>query len=160
MSAAQLQAFASVGTLLVAAATAAFALRQFRLSRSTREEQTNPYVIAYVELRQGTSNVMDFVVKNIGSTPAFDIRLQIQPPMVRADESDGFHFMESKIIADDILMLVPQQEYRVFFDNVIERLGRDLPNTYEVAISAKTSRRKMIETQCTLDIDWGRGSLF
>jgi hypothetical protein len=103
---------------------------------------------------------MDFVVKNIGSTPAFDIRLQIQPPMVRADESDGFHFMESKIIADDILMLVPQQEYRVFFDNVIERLGRDLPNTYEVAISAKTSRRKMIETQCTLDIDWGRGSLF
>lgn len=160
MTANQWQATAAVGTFIIAAFTVFFVVRQFYNARDIRREQTDPYVIAFFELNENHSTVIDFVIKNIGIRPAFNITLLIDPPMLRADEFDEHPFMETKAISKGIAMLAPGQEIRLFFETEAERVGKQLPTDFRVSISFLTSEKRPLTGIFDLDVEWGRGRVY
>ena len=160
MTAIQWQAIAAVGTFIVAAATVVFAICQFFNARRIWREQTDPYVIAYFELDKASSRQIDFVIKNIGCRPAYEITLTIDPPMKRADEFDGHAFMETKAISKGIAMLAPSQEIRLFFESEAERDGQSLPTDFKVTTSFRSSDWRWLTGIFNLDVEWGRGRVY
>lgn len=160
MSPAVWQAIGSIGTLIVAIAAAIFAYVQIRDARRLREEQAAPYVIARFRSSEASPKIIDFVIANIGSTPAFDVRITIAPEMERANPIANYPFMSAKPIQSGIAMLAPQQEIVVFFDTVPERNGRDIPSGFLVTVSSKNlKRRHLPDATFDLDIDWGWNSV-
>lgn len=156
MTADDWQAVGSIGTLVVAIAAAIFAYMQIRDARRLREEQAAPYVIARFRSSEASPKIIDFVIVNIGSTPAFDIRVAISPEMERADPIADYPFMSAKPIKTGIAMLAPQQEIVMFFDTVTDRVGKKLPSDFTVTISSKNSKRQQLpDATYDLDIDWG-----
>jgi hypothetical protein len=154
------QAAAAMGTLLVAIVAAVIALVQIHQARRLREEQAAPYVIAQLESSEVAASFIDFVVKNIGRTPSFDIKLKIDPPMVRATEVPTYAFMDARVIANGVRMLAPNQEIRMHFDTAIERFGKGLPSVYTVTVYAKDSKgRKLPDGVYELDADWKLNTL-
>jgi len=153
--------WATIGTLLVAVAALVFAIVQLRDARRIRREASAPYVIAQFESSEAAPDIIDFVIKNIGVTPAFDIHVDVAPPMVRAKEIPKLHFMKSKPLTDGIKMLAPNQEVRMFFDTVAERTGKELPSEFTVTITAMDSRRRHLTPGVfNLDVGWGRGATY
>jgi hypothetical protein len=146
----------SLGTLAVAIAAAIFAFVQIRDARRLREEQAAPYVIARFRGSEASPKIIDFVIINIGTTPAFDVRIAIEPDMERAQPIADYPFMSAKPVKSGIAMLAPQQEIVMFFDMVTERVGKGLPSEFRVTISSKNSKRKQLpDASFDLDIDWG-----
>jgi len=157
---AEWSALAALATFVIALAAAIFAVVQILDARSLRREQTAPYVIAKLDENDASPSFIDFVVVNIGSTPAFDIRLEITPPMVRADEIPSFPFMGARPITNGIKMLAPGQEIRMHFDTAIERDGKDLPSLHTVTVAGKDSRGKELKSAVfELDADWKRNTV-
>ena len=153
-------ALAAMLGLLLTLAAATFAVVQILDARSLRREQAAPYVIVKLDENEALSGFMDFVVVNIGTTPAFDISIDIDPPMVRANEIAEFPFMNSRAIANGIKMLVPGQEIRFHFDTAAERHGAGLPSIYTARVNARNSKSKALPVGIfELDADWKRNSV-
>jgi hypothetical protein len=52
-------------------------------------ERMRPYVIVTVEPSEVSPNLFDLVVRNIGQRPAKTVSISLDPPPVRAQETDG-----------------------------------------------------------------------
>jgi hypothetical protein len=153
-------AIAATGTLVVAVIAAVFAFVQVRQARRVREEQAAPYVIVQFESSEAAPHLRDVVVRNIGTTPAFDITISVSPDLIRADEIPEYPFMKSKPVREGIKMLAPGQKIRMFFDSVADRNGAGLPSEFQVEVQSKNSKGKKLPAgRFTLDIDWGRDSV-
>jgi hypothetical protein len=154
-------ALAAWVAILVGAVAATLALLQLRDARRIRREQAAPYVIVKLEPSEASPEIIDFVIENIGSTPAFDIALSVTPDMQRAKEIGAYPFMGAKVFREGIKMLAPGQSVRMYFDSVRERLNADLSSEFEVIVTARDSRRhRVLPGHFSLDIDWGRESVY
>lgn len=137
-------------TALVAIVASVAAFHQVREARKLREEQAQPYVVAYMEPSKVDGHLIEFVVKNFGSTVARDVRLKSEPAMRRSAGRGS----ETEVVElfDVLPVLVPQQEWRTFWDAGIERQATDLPDRHHVYVSYRDSRgRDMPETEAVLD---------
>lgn len=143
-------ALAAWSTVAVAVAAAVAALRQVSEARRLRLEQAQPYVVTYLE-ESGVSDFVDLVVKNLGTTAALEVSIEVRPEPRRAMESE--HSNLAPLIPDDIPVLVPGQEWRTLFDPTFKRAKSDLPMRYEAAVRFKDSRG---QTSFELDyvLDW------
>ena len=84
--------------MLIAAVAAVVAYRQFRANQDTRDDQSRPYVIADFESSQAGMVLSDFVVRNIGKTPALDVQIRLTPPPARANETTSFPLSKARLI--------------------------------------------------------------
>jgi hypothetical protein len=160
MTPGQWSATAAWVAILVGVIAATLALLQLRDARRIRREQAAPYVIVQFEGSEADPGLIDFVVRNIGTTPAFDVQLSVSPEMVRAEEIGGYPFMMSKPLRAGIRMLAPQQEIRMYFDSVRARNGKNLDSEWTVTVSSRDSRgRRQPDGIFALDTDWARNSL-
>ena len=101
-------------TALVAIAAALVAWRQVREAARLRREQAEPYIAVSVEFSAASNQFIDLVVKNYGSTAAYDIELKIEPEPRRSRKSEHDH--DRVHIPEIIRTLVPGQEWRVMWD--------------------------------------------
>lgn len=156
--AASWSAVAALATAGVAAAAALFAARQVRESKRLRQEQAEPYVAASLEYDVVTGSV-DVVVKNYGSTAAYDIQLEAVPPLERTDPGAGIAKVK---LPESIRTLVPGQEWRTLLDFSSERVETELPNHYDVTVRYKSygerrlfrpSERKVLSHSYTYGLD-------
>ncbi|TDC66262.1 hypothetical protein E1258_03305 [Micromonospora sp. KC207] len=137
-------------TTAIALVASIAALRQVREARRLREEQAQPYVVAYMEHSQADMQFLDLVIKNFGTTAARDVRIYAQPTLKRstgqgADTEDVGLFKALPI-------LVPQQEWRTFWDSGLNRKRTNLPDEHVVKVEYKDARgRKMEPTVAALD---------
>jgi len=155
------QALAAVVTVFLALIAALVAFVQVRDARRLREEQAAPYVVVTLENADVGMGSLDLVVKNIGSTPAFDVSVSIDPPMERALDAPGYPFMGARPLREPIKLLAPGQEIRLWFDQTSERSGKDLPNLFEATVTGLNSRgKKLREARFPLDADFGDGGLY
>lgn len=139
-------------TAVIAFVASIAAFRQVREARTLREEQAQPYVVAFMEASQTSQHIIELVVRNFGTTMARNVRMECNPPLQRSS-SDGGNSEEVKVF-DVLPVLVPGQEWRIFWDNGITRKDADLPDKYEITIRYEDSHRKeMLPTQAILD--WG-----
>jgi hypothetical protein len=144
-------AIAACCTALVAVVAGVIAFFQVREARRLRREQTQPYVVVYVDQSRVSSMVADLVVKNLGATAATNVRIQFEPFPQRAAGADG----GADIVVPGVFpVLVPGQEWRTLWDTGIARGESDLPDAHRATVTFADSHGK--ETyQFVYDVDWG-----
>jgi hypothetical protein len=165
-------ALTGVGTLATAAialVAAIVALNQYRESVRERQAEARPYVVADMEPGPSNNHIIDFVLKNIGKTPAYDLALTWVNDPVRATPIANYEFADMQMFKKAIPMLAPGRVIRVFFDVSHEREDRaDLESLFELRLryratpsDEKTPPDKgWIEETLYLDLDIVKGAMW
>lgn len=145
------EAWAAIGTwgaVLVAAAAGTIALFHLRELRRTREEESRPYVVVYMEPTDATPQIIDLVIKNFGKTAAYDVHVRFDPPLRRSVQGQQ---AEDVWVFDQLPVLVPGQEWRTMWDFGPSRAQSDLPERYEASVTYRSSRRPLPPLKYVLD---------
>src|SRR5581483_940303 len=110
---------ATAGLLAVAVVAALYTKRQWESTRGQVEEMRKaelegrrPYVIVTVEPSEVSRHLFDLVVRNIGQRPAETVSISLDPPPVRARETDGQELSNAKMLKEPVAMIAPGQEMR------------------------------------------------
>lgn len=112
MTASAWAASAGWATAAIALGATSFAAIQVKEARKTREEQAQPNVVMFAEPNYTHWHAFEIVVKNFGSTPAFNIRLHFdQVPQVSRNGGPEAEVTDLWI-PEVIPVLAPQQEWR------------------------------------------------
>jgi hypothetical protein len=84
------------------------------------EEQAQPNVVLYTELNPSVKQFIEIVVRNFGSTPAYNVRAVIDPPLKATP-----NLLSKGELADvpipEFPILAPGQEWRTGWDNSVSR---------------------------------------
>lgn len=94
-------------------------------AQRTRDEMAQPNVVMYAEPNADDWQLLEVVIKNFGSTPAFDIVPIVDPPLQSLPNLiSGEEFYEIPV-PPSIPILAPGQEWRTFWDSAVERLQKE-----------------------------------
>ncbi len=157
----------TAGLLVVAVMAALYAKRQWdnareqvNEARKAELEARRPYVIVTVEPSQATLHLFDLVVRNIGQRPAEAVSISLDPPPVRAQETDGHELSNARMLTEPVAMIAPGQEMRAFYDSHIDRNGRDdLPTSHKVSLKYRDSSGHEYTGTSVIDVNAMRGTM-
>lgn len=139
-------------TLLVIAVSATYAKGQLEEARDLRRAQTRPFVVADLEL-SGPWWLVDFVLNNVGSTVARNVRVEFaERPQSTLRE---WKFLDSRLITHGVTTMPPGKVITVLFDNVSQRAAAtdtDLPVTYEVTVAYEDDFGGTYRDEYSLDL--------
>lgn len=99
-------------------------------ARRTREQQVRPYVAVLVEQDPQDPQLIYFVVRNFGVSPARDVAFEMEP---EPQSSDGPLRLPS-----ELPYLPPGGEFRTFWDSGLERRGMGLPERHRIKLSYRS----------------------
>lgn len=131
-------------------AAAVFGWTQLSEAKRLREEQTRPFVV--IDLGASVPGVFDLVVRNIGSTMAYNVRFKFDPAIESTDNDlDPYKL---KMFSEGISTLPPGKELRALFDSGDAREKSDLPDIYAVTVTY-VDRKKRLPYEEIQDLDFG-----
>ncbi|GJP28819.1 hypothetical protein NJB18091_15660 [Mycobacterium marinum] len=108
-------------TAIIAAFAALFAWSQVKVARETREEQAQPNVVLYTEPNPADWQILEIVIKNFGTTPAYDINISITPQLqATPDLHSGGKIVDVPVPAR-IPILAPGQSWKTVWDTATDR---------------------------------------
>ena len=145
------ETWAALGTwaaVLIAGGAAFLALRQLKEAQAVREEQAKPYVMAFTDHSLAGTEFLEFVVRNFGTTAAFDIRIQSSPELRRANGNEDGELVELPTV---IPMLAPGQEWRTYYDSGISREGSALPDRCDIYLTYSDSKGNKESSSAVVD---------
>lgn len=136
--------------LVVLVVAALVAWSQTKEAKRLREDQSRPFVVMDVDYT--ASSLLFLFVKNIGTSLARDVSIQVDPPLTT---SLDFEMGAIKMLSGDgIPTLAPGKELRTLFDMGFRRHEAGLPLLYSVMISYTDHRGKRKFSESTfLDIE-------
>lgn len=147
MSAEQWTAAGSWATCVVLGITILYAARQVREAAALRREQFRPWMTVGFHFR---SNIAFIAVKNLGTTPARDVRIQMEPPLA----STLGQFEKAALFSEVTPVFVPGEERLVLLDRVPNRLRSELPGMHTAIVTYKDHRgNKLPPERFVLDFD-------
>jgi hypothetical protein len=143
------QVFLVGAQLIVLIAAAIFAGIQTLQARKLRETQIRPFVVADFEADRGY--IFNFLVSNLGSSMARDVRVKLTPPLESAADVP---LNKLKMLNDRIPTLPPGKKIQTFFDTGFARGDSGLPMSYsaEVTYTDEKGKRTFNETY-VLDLE-------
>lgn len=145
---------AAVVTTGIAALAARFGFNQVKEARDLREEQAQPYVVAYFEISRASTMYIDLVVRNVGHTLARDVRISLDPALESTLDERGFKMADVYFLTKGVPALPPAMEYRMLFESGPELDKRkDLPRQYSATVSFRTERGRECRLDYILDLD-------
>jgi hypothetical protein len=147
-------------TVLIALVAAVVGLKQYRaaskahveqaeLTQELAREQARPYVVASLESSGVEVGFMDLVVRNYGKTAARDVRMTVEPEMVRSQ--DGGTSVPVKKF-DVLGVLAPGQEWRTYWDRAWKRNELGLPLLHEATLTYTDAEGTVLSD--VLPLDW------
>ena len=144
-------ALASIVTASIALLALVIALFYWHDAQATRQERRLPYVVASLEPDRSDPRVVYLVIRNLGATPAHDVRIEMTPSPVRSNGAGGGELP----YPTDFPVLVPGQTSRTFWDFGPWRYHqRDvLEARHRMRIEYDDSRSQPHETESWLDWD-------
>lgn len=133
----------AIVTVLVAGR---YAKQQVDEVRRTREEQAQPNVVLYSEPNANSPNIHEIVLKNFGTTPAYDVRVDVTPPIRSTlnPEHEGLGL----VAIPNFPILAPGQEWRTIWDSATRRKSylRRLPQLAVVdAVTVNADRYQSVD---------------
>lgn len=137
------------GLLIVASATALFAVVQLRDSRELRFQQARPYVAAGI--RRVDHGIVELYVKNFGKTAAHNVRFDSDPKLESVTDAEAFK------VFDTLPTLVPSEEWSTIWEIHAYERAKDgsFSNRYDVTISYTVndgrSKRSLVDK---FVLDW------
>jgi hypothetical protein len=173
------QAWAAWATFAIAAVAAVFAYNQVKVARQTREEQAQPNVVIYVESTPSHWQFLDVVLKNFGTTPAYNVTVEITPELKQSPDHAGGEI--TKVPFPELTRtLAPGQEIRTNWDFAVAREDymrklsdlydrkqltrsefreRELRSRHEAIVRYEDSHHNKYEMRSTLDFDLLRDTM-
>jgi hypothetical protein len=143
----------AAATLVGAVVTVIVAFKQFAAVRAAHVDQTRPYVVVDFEPSLATWIIADLVVKNMGQGSAKNFRLSIDPAPQRAmDRGRENRLSEVRLLNEPVPTLPPGREYRLLFDNMIDRFKTSLPMVYTAKVYYESYDGKEWEDTYILDL--------
>lgn len=114
-----------------------FAYGQLRQAKSTRLDQSRPYVVVSFEIGRTMLGNIDIVVRNVGAGPAHNVRITADPPLKRADRTGHARepIANARLFNEPFPLMPPGYELRTFFDYIPKRQNEDLPKRYTFTAS-------------------------
>jgi hypothetical protein len=157
-------AIATGATALVAVAAAIFALRQLSDARKVRIDEARPYIVVDFEDSPATPVIIDFVIKNLGRTAAYDVEMVWDPKPVESLAGRDDEFANVRMFREPILMIAPGRELRIFFDSRMERTpDKGLPSLYTLTVRYAASKdlgKLSFTEEFKLDLDSREGGTY
>jgi hypothetical protein len=164
-------AIAAWAALLLGVVVLLYTHRQVKKNRQLKTAQVRPQVAMYMEPHPSDWHVIELVVRNFGSTAAYDIKLDfVNPPTVAAyedNEYDGPPEVAELDLPSELTFLAPGQEWRTVWDSAISReeLGGNIRSRFdgtltyydkprpdrESGVSKSWNKRQEFETKMVLD---------
>ncbi len=134
-------ALAAWVAVVVLIAALVYAWRAYQRARLQSEELMQPNVAMYMEPAANDWHLVELVVKNFGTTPAFGIRFEFaHPPTVGKYESqyeDRYVDIVPLNLPAEIPYLAPSQEWRIVWDSALDRreLGEAIASRFDGAVT-------------------------
>jgi len=148
-------AFTVVFSCVVAVSTFIYAILTWRLVSETRKmhkSQTDAKVTIGIKTRDDYINFIDFVVKNEGVGPAYNIIFDIEPVEQNKTEKSILETINGLgFIKKGIEYLSPQQEFRTFLTSMIENSEEKIETAINIKVSYTTSSGERINDKFLLD---------
>jgi hypothetical protein len=123
----QPEVWSALGTWFTAAVAAVtvlvagrYAKQQVDEARRTREEQAQPNVVIYSELNPSVKQYIEIVVKNFGTTPAYNVKVTVAPPL-KATPNLISRDKLFDVLIPEFRILAPGQEWRTGWDHSVSR---------------------------------------
>lgn len=111
-------AIADWATAGIAGGAAWFAYNQVGEARKTREAVAQPNVVVFADLNPDNWHYLDFVIKNFGETPAYNIKLTLPPLQVVPYDNLLTGGLQTTLdIPDHLVVLAPGQEWRSMWES-------------------------------------------
>ncbi len=166
-------------TVVIAVVAAIFGFYQVREARRTRQEQAQPNVVMFVESTPSHFQFFDIVLRNFGTTPAYNVTVDIAPKPTRTPEYEGAE-IEQVGFPDMTQILVPGQEVRTYWDFAVDRethneklrsghaagqidaaelAAKALIAQHTATVQYEDSHGKTYQTRSTLDADFLRDTM-
>lgn len=138
-----LTALAAIATVAVALVAAVVAYFQVREARRLRTEQTQPFVVIDLAPNPFVPAVIDFTMKNTGTTLAKNVRFTFDPPLETSE--DKYQLKDSLLFRRGVPALPPGKELRFMLDIGHQRHAANLPNVYKVTVNCEDARGRPLE---------------
>lgn len=138
--------------IAAAIAAAIVGWRQLQEARRLRAEQAQPYVVAFMDDTPGHGRFVDLVVRNFGTTAAYDVRISADPVLQRSKQGGG---SEDVWLPARIPVLVPGQEWRTWWDFMPSRVKAGLTKSHSVTVTYKDSKGTDLTPSESL-LDWSQ----
>lgn len=137
-----------VGSMGVAG-TAWLIYWQLRESKKARIDAARPYITVEIELGRP---MLYLVVRNIGHSPARDVRLRFTPDLRSNDTYLQNDLQSAPALNDVIPYMPPGMTLRFGFDTAYDLLRSDLPKQYRVRATYLSDYGKHEPEEYVLDI--------
>ncbi|UBH24945.1 hypothetical protein KW076_01720 [Micrococcus porci] len=151
----------TAGLLVAAIVAGLYAKRQWETARDAQVEATRPYVLVTLEPGERSMAMVDFVIRNIGVRPAYNVTISIEPHLLRAREEGGNEMAAMRLLHEPTAMIPPGQVTRMFYDRMSDRSGRDdLPVHHTAVVSYVDSSGREWTDTFDLDLRVLEGGMF
>jgi hypothetical protein len=136
-------------TCVVLIAAAIVAWRHLREARQLREQQARPFVVIDLDIK---STIAQFEITNIGSTIARDVRFRFEPPLKSSwdDEPGRKPLAQANLFMSGIPSLPPGKVITTMFDQIPNRIAKELPSDYAVQVSYRDAFGKTLTDETTV----------
>lgn len=116
------------------------------------ERSVRPYILVDVYPRFFV-NALYFRIRNVGQTPAYNIRLTVDPPV----EMRGTSSNDLPIFCRPIPALGPAEEISFFFNTATALFAKDSVRQFTVTVSYEDEVQREYERALGIDLDLLRG---
>jgi len=173
-------AWAGWATFGIAVVAAFVAYNQVKVARETREEQAQPNVVVYSEPNPHVPQILEIVIRNFGTTPAYNINITVTPPLKATPNIQTMNKI-ADVPIPIFPILAPGQEWRTVWDSAVERHNyvqklqqeydknlwapcefkeRALFPRHEALATYEDSKQRVFKTEGVLDFDTRVGTTF
>lgn len=127
------------------------AKNQVQEAQKTRTEQAQPNVVAYTESNVQHWQALELVIKNYGSTPAHNVRIEIVPKPEVSPHHAGVE--KTDLWYPEVIpFLAPWQEWRALWDYAPHRMENpDLESLHEATVYFEDQHGQPMKSTSVLD---------
>lgn len=144
-------AFAVIFSSVVAIATLVYAILTWKLvseTRKMREAQTEPNISISLQPREEWINLIDLVVQNIGSGPAYNIGFKVNPDF---EYTKGEFLSEIGFMKKGLYYLAPNQKWQFFLTSIVKNFEEKTKKLFEIKVTYQNSAGKSYEDTYLMD---------
>jgi hypothetical protein len=142
---------------VVALSTVVYAFLTWRLSAETikmRKAHTEPNVSIYLEQNRASIHFFDLIVKNIGSSPAYDVVFKVLEEFEIQKERK---LSQIDFIQEGIRYMPPNYSIRCYFLNFLENYEKIIDKNIKIQVTYKNANKEKLLEIINLNMSQFKG---
>jgi len=151
------EAITLIFSFAVTISTVVYAILTWRLTSETmkmRKAQTEPKIAVYIQHCQVSMHFYDFVVKNIGLGPAYDVKFKI---LEEFDVKEDRKLSDIEFIKEGINYMPPNYSVTSYFFRMLGQYEEIINKNLKIKVLYKNSEKKEISEVININMSQFKG---